>query len=166
MIATKRLFYLGLGGATAALSAGYGLLGAWQWLPLILITSGAWLWGRPRRKWASSVGFFLHVVLAAGGVIGGAASSWMLVAVVGALFAWDLDDWIWRQQSIGLDRVPPILKRQHLSRLLAVTGIGLCLAFIPLLISLRLSFGMVLLMGLLAALGLRQVVAFLRREGA
>jgi hypothetical protein len=87
----------------------------------------------------------------------------MLVGVVLALVAWDLDRFLGRMRAAG--RIKDVgLERHHLWRLLIVAGTGLFLGAVALSVKIRLGFAVVFMLALLAVLGLSRVVGFLRRE--
>ena len=56
------------------------------------------------------------------------------------------------------------LETRHLQRLSIVSGLGLLLAAAPLLVTVRLGFGVALLLGALAVLGLGLPIGFLKRQ--
>jgi hypothetical protein len=83
---------------------------------------------------------------------------------VGALCAWDLDQFVRRLEDAGQVRDPGFLVRRHLGRFLPVAGLGLLLALVALQTELRLTLWTALLLGLLAMLALGRTVRYLRRE--
>ena len=102
-------------------------------------------------------------VMAAIGLWLDLTTGWMLLALVAALTAWDLDHLGRRLQSAGSEEQSRSLERRHLQRLLAVDAVGLLLAILALEIEFRLRLTVALLLGLLAVVGLSQVVGLLRR---
>ena len=155
--------------ATAVLALGYGLGGLGAGVPLVVALGILWLIGQAgRRGWASSLGLALYTCVAAGGLLLAThlAAGWMLIGLTGALTAWDLDGFLHRLRSVK--RMDAAARRdleyRHLRRLLVVDGLGLLLAAVALGIRLELKLGVVLLVGLLAALGLSRALDFLSRE--
>lgn len=151
--------------ATAViLAAGYALGGYWAWSVVWIALSGLWWLGRRHWKWTGSVLLFIYVMAAVVGLWANFGAAWMLAGTVVALVAWDLDHFT--EQIQGVDRVVQkrTLVRTHLRRLALVSGAGLLLGGVALLVQIQLSLGVALLLGLLAVIGLRQFLAALRRE--
>ena len=151
--------------AAADLALGHGLNGSWGGVVVALVVGAFWLVGRRRRwGWVASVALVLLIGVAAVGQQGGAGGGWMLVGVVIALVAWDLDRFIWRVRAAGRVKEVDALERRHLWRLLLVAGAGLLLGTAALSVRIRLGFVVAFLLALLAMLGLSRVVGLLRRE--
>ena len=95
----------------------------------------------------------------------GVGVGWMLVGVVAALSAWDLDHFVQRLNGVGRVTKVRDLEQRHLQRLLIVDVSGLMLSVVAL--GIKVEFGLVtaMLLGLLVILGLSRMVGFLRREG-
>jgi hypothetical protein len=89
----------------------------------------------------------------------------MLVGVVAALAAWDLDCFVWRMRAAGRVEDAGFLEQHHLQRLLTVSGAGLILGAVALSLRIRLGFAAAFLLAFLAVLGLSRVIGFLQREG-
>ncbi len=148
-----------------ALLLGYGLAELWVWTPLLALPAVVWLVGLWRRwGWLTSLGFVLCASAAAAGVLLEVKAGWMLLAVVMALTAWDLDSFV-----RGMERAERVegrqdLERRHVLRLVAVEGVGVLLATVALGVRLDIGFGAVLLLGLVAVFGLSRVVVFFRRQ--
>ena len=152
--------------AAGALALGYGLGG--YGLPALLVAAlgGLWLLGRWRVwPWVAPAGLACFTLVAGAGMLLDLGAGWMLLGGVSALVAWDLDDLVRRLARAGRAEAQATIERRHLGRLAAVAGLGLALAALPPGLRLDLGFGLVLLLGLLAVLGLGRVVAYLRREG-
>ncbi len=151
--------------AAGALALGYGLSGLWTWMLLVLALGLLWLLGQRRGwGWMASAVLVLFVIAAASGLWFGLVAGWMLSGVVAALSAWDLDHFALRLRSVERVEGAHELERRHLRRLLIADGLGLLLAALALRVEIELSFGVALLLGLFAVLGLGQVIGFLRRE--
>jgi hypothetical protein len=150
----------------AALALGYGLGGPWIGVGLILAVGWLWLAGQWRGwGWVASSALVLLVGTAAFGLWLGLGTAWMLVSVVAALSAWDLDHFTQRLKRAGRVEGARALERTHLWRLLAVDGLGFTLGALALGLRIQFGFGAALVLGLLAVWGLSRVVGFLRREG-
>jgi hypothetical protein len=92
------------------------------------------------------------------------SSAWMLSGTLGALLAWDLTEFMRRLRFAPLRDDLRALERRHLARLTIVTVVGLALASIPMLVRLEFTFEWIMLLTLVAALGVTQLVAWLRRS--
>ncbi len=150
--------------AASTLAVGYATSRLWNGALLILACGGVWLLAQRRRWRADSVMLVVFLVTAALGLLIGVGSGWMLLGVTAALGAWDLDRFSRRLEFAQQGAGDGELERRHLLRLLMVSSIGLLLGAVALALSLRIGFGMILLLGLLAIMGLGQLVGFLRRE--
>ncbi len=152
--------------AAASLAMGYGLNELWGGAVTVGVVGAFWVVGQWRRwGWVASVALVLLIGAAAVGLWLGAGGGWMLVGVVAALVAWDLDRFAWRMRAAGRVEDADALERCHLQRLLTVSGAGLLLGAAALSLRVRLGFAVAFLLALLAVLGLSRVVGFLRREG-
>jgi hypothetical protein len=152
--------------AAAVLTAGYGLSGLWDGAAVALVAGGFWLIGQWRRwGWAAPVALVLLIGAATVGLWLGVGGGWMLVGVVAALVAWNLDRFVWRLRAAGRVEEADTLERHYLRRLLIVGGVGLLLGAVALSLRIRLGFAVASLLALLAVLGLSRMVGFLRREG-
>ena len=152
--------------ASAALLLGYILGGLWIWTPAILALGALWMVGE-RRRWrhVASLGLVLHATVAAMGMALGLGAGWMLLGVVGSLAAWDLGHFVETLRDAGRVEGARQLEREHLRRLVLVAGLGLLLGALALSVQSRLSFWMVMFLGLVGILSLSRVVAYLRIEG-
>jgi hypothetical protein len=150
--------------STCTLAVGYALGGAWPGTLLILALGFLWLLDQWRGGGkVASVALVFFVGAAAVGLWLDLGDVWMLLGVVAALSAWDLDRFAQRQRNVGRVENVQQLERRHLRRLLIVDGLGLLLAAAGGL-KIKVSFGAALLLALLAVLGLSRAVGFLRRE--
>lgn len=87
----------------------------------------------------------------------------LLLGLIAALSAWDLD--AFSRQVQDTDAVKPALEGRHLRRLLVVDGIGLVSAGLALTVQVRLSFGLAMAVAIAALVGLSRAIGFLRRDG-
>ena len=151
--------------AAAALALGYGQEGHWTWTLAVLAAAVAWLVGQ-WRHWSriSTVGLPVMAGFAAVGVLLGLRAELMVLGLIGALCAWDLDQFVGRLEHAGQVRDPRALADRHLGRLLPVAGLGFVLALVALQIDLRLTLLAALLLGLLAVLALGRTARYLRRQ--
>jgi hypothetical protein len=88
----------------------------------------------------------------------------MLLGLVSALATWDLQAFGRSLGRVRLGEGTRDLERRHLIRLLIVIALGLLAAGMALGIEVRLSFGLLMIMGLLVMLGMAQVLRLLRGD--
>ena len=152
--------------ASAALLLGYILGGLWIWTPAILALGALWMVGE-RRRWSqvASLGLVLHATVAAVGMALGLGAGWMLAGLVGSLAAWDLGHFLETLRDAGRVEGQRQLELDHLRRLLLVSGLGLLLGALALEVRTRLSFWVVILLGLVGIASLSRAVVYLRFEG-
>jgi len=151
--------------ATFALVLGYALHGLWAGVLFIVALGAFWLLAQRRGwDWIASVELVIFVGTAVVGLGLTSRAGWMLLGVVAALAAWDLDHFAQRMKKGGHIEGAQALERRHLLRLLVVSGLGLLLAAVALEIKITLQMGTALLLGVLAILCLSRAVGFLRRE--
>lgn len=161
-----RALFVGILLTVSTLALAYGLHGWWIAALVILIVGALWLLAqRLGWSWVAHVALVLFVSAAAFGLGQDLPTGWMLFGLVAALSAWDLDHFAHRLDGAERVQRARLLGRRHLRRLLIVDGLGLLLGGAALTIQVQLDFGLILLLGLLALLGLSRAVRFLRREG-
>jgi hypothetical protein len=163
---SKKLLLALVGLATGALVLGCraGDLGAW--IPAVAVVGGLWLLGVGRGwSWASGAGFVAYALVAAAALVQGGEVGWILPGLGMALACWDLDGLSQRMQDVERVEGRSNVVRGHLARLFAVEVVGMLLAAAALGVSLRPSFGVVLLLGLAAAVGLSRAIGVLSHEG-
>lgn len=162
---TRKLWYVSLGCATCALGAGYALGDFWIWTLPILGLAALWLLGQRRGlKWITSLELLLFVGLAAIGLWQKLAPSLMLLGIIAALAAWDIENFHQRVEGVEIVDHRDDLERKYLQRLLIIEGSGALLAVAAVSLTVTFSFGSALLLGLLAVVGLSRTIGFLRRE--
>ena len=153
--------------ALAALSLAliYGWHGEWggvlagSALGLVGI-AGLWRW-----RWLTDAGLFGYAAAAAWGVWLELPAAWLLAGLIAALAAWDLVHFARRLDLPGSQVVNrAALVRGHLQRLGLAAGLGLLLGETALALSLDLTLGWALLLGLLAIFGLGGLVGLIRRQ--
>lgn len=165
MSLTSKLLPVCIGLSAGAFALASALSGLWFLALPIPVLGVTWLAGQRRGwKWISSLGLVLGTLVAAGGLLLGLDAGWMLAGLVAALAAWDLDHFSHTVESVPRVEGARSLERRHVQRLLAAVGLGALLAAVAQGVDVTLSFGFILLLGLVAILGLSQAVAFLRSE--
>jgi len=170
MSLSEKALFASIGLAAGALALGYGLGGLWPGVAVAGGFGALWLFSqRGRRTWPAAALLLGAAALAAAGLWLDLGAGWMLAGLVGALCAWDLDHWLRQMRGVEWNESSAArrlaLEKGHLSRLVAVAGVGLALGLVALAVRVRLSFFLAVLLGLLAAWGLSRAVAYLRREG-
>ncbi|MBN1922221.1 MAG: hypothetical protein JW892_13320 [Anaerolineae bacterium] len=83
---------------------------------------------------------------------------WLLVGIMAALAAWDLEAFGARMAGVARIEHEHALVRDHLRQLGLVCGAGLLLATLASLVRIRLSFGVALVLASIAVLGLGYVL--------
>jgi len=162
--------------AAAACVAGSLLAGARPAAPLVALAALSLLPAalppllsrRGQRPWGPPLTLAGFAGLAAVGLLLGVGAGWMLLAVIAALCAWDLEHFY------GVLSHPAYAasaarrrkaEKAHLGRLLAVLAVGLLLGALGLIAPARLTFLPALLLSLLALLGLSWILSFFRAWG-
>jgi hypothetical protein len=159
-----RLVLPSIGLATVALGVGYAQAGMGTRTLLLAAFVLPWLLGRwPRLAWMPSAGLGLYVAAAVVGLWLDAGAGWMLLAVIIALTAWDLDHFSRRQTHAARVEGQRDMERHHLQRLLAIDLVAGLLAALALGVRVQLAFGAVLVLGLLSVFGLSRAIRCLRR---
>ena len=159
-----RLLPISTMAAALALAAGYGP-SRWTGALFVGAVGLLWLLGQRRHaEWPASPALVIFVGAAVLGTWWDAPKGLMLMGVVAALAAWDLDHLSQRLMSVKPGEGVRACERGHIRRLLGVAGLGLLLGAVALASQVRLGLGQVFLLGLLAMAGLSGAVGFLRRE--
>jgi hypothetical protein len=165
MIAIQRIFWAQMLVAVAALAIGYALAGL-LFVSMIIVLLGAMWFSAQQRKSTGLEGFLLTVFLLAGGFgfwVG--VPAWMsLIATVATLGAWDLDHFLQRLSTVERVEFDTGLGREHIRRLAVVQGLGLLLGLLALTIHMKISFWWEALLVLLAVIGIRQLIRFVRKQ--
>lgn len=161
----RKLWYISLGCVTFALVIGYAIGGLWIWTLPILGLAVLWLVGQRRGlKWVASVDFSLFVGFAVIGIWQELSFALMLLGMIAALAAWDMDYFQQRLEDVERVSQREVLERKYLQRLLIIEVSGAILTFTAVSLTVTFSFGSALLLGLLAVIGLSRTIRFLRHE--
>ena len=162
---TMRLALISTLLATAALAHPYALRGYWTGTLIIVDTGILWLVGRYRRwRWMPSLALALFLGAAVIGMLWMPRSIWMMLGIVAAVSAWDLDHFAQRVRAAGRVEGARDLETRHLQRLLLVDSLGLGLGAVALRLRVTLDFPTALLLAFVAVLGLSWAVRSMRRE--
>lgn len=152
----------------AALSAGagFGLQASWIGLALAFIAGVLWLLILRRRiEWAASLPLFGFTALAVFGIAVGVGPGWILVSLAAALAAWDLDYFLRRVREVKDSSLAASMTAHHLRRLVGVIAVGVLVASGALFIQYRLTFGMAIIVSLLAVFVLTRLISMFTRSG-
>jgi hypothetical protein len=143
---------------------GSALAGRWLLLLIFLLSGGLWL----ARRWSprplattAYLGSTLALAVAAGLEVG---AGWLLLGMVGALAAWDLDAFAGRLAHVDGPESETVLVDIHLRRLALVLLLALTLSSVALLVQVDLGYGLVLLLVVLAFVALSRTVTLFRRD--
>jgi hypothetical protein len=143
--------YFVMGINRAAIS--FGLLGM-VWLVCIY---KAW-------RWTSVIAMITIITASAAGVYLELQPSWMLIAVIYALFAWDLTDFDRRLTLASPDDDRAALERDHLTRLIPIFFISILVSVGDLGLRIRFTFEWALGLIVLSIGGISAMLWWLRRE--
>ena len=153
---------VGVGSLTYAY-AGTGLDGLVRGL---LVLGAFWLFaGWKRWIWFSIIAILVTVALAGFGLWIELSPGWMIAGALGGLLAWDLSDFMRRLHFAHITDDKRALERRHLTRVTIVALVGMLLATISILVRLEFTLEWMMLLALVGALGVTQLVAWLRRRG-
>jgi hypothetical protein len=161
---TRPLIWLGLMAGLSILALGFALQIHWALLlaPLVLGLSW-WLGARSNRQWLVAVVMVVYSIAAVGVFLAGFSPLWLAFSSVAMLIAWDLQSFTWRLMAAGRIENEAQLIMRHLRRLGSVSIAGLGLILASTFLRFRLSFGIILVLGVLAILGLRQSISVASR---
>ena len=163
--AMKHEALLGIMLAALLLAAGYAVRALWPWALGSVAIGGLWVAGQQRGwGWTATPGMVGLVGLTTAGIFLGLPVLWMLACATAALVAWDLSHFAQRLSEAGRVEDTAALQRARRRRLAIVAGLGLLLGGTALIARVELGFGIALLLGLLAIVGLSRAVVFMRRE--
>jgi hypothetical protein len=141
--------------AGVGLVLGYEFSLLWLWVSLGLL----WLIGHySPGQGTSTMGLVIFIGAAGYGVWQGRPAGWLLVSLVAALAAWDLDHFERRLRRADTRQAD--LRRAHLQRLAVVAGLGLGLGWLALGLRVELNLGWAIVLSLLAIIGLSWVLGF------
>lgn len=132
----------------------------------LLALGALWLFaGWKRWTWFSILAILMTVALAGFGLWIALSPGWMIAGSLGGLLAWDLSDFMRRLQFVHITDDKSGLERRHLTRVTIVALAGMLLASIAMLVRLEFTLEWMMLLALVGALGVTQLVVWLRRRG-
>ena len=153
----RSLTWLGLLTGSSILALGFILYIHWALLliPLALGLSW-WLGTRSNHQWLITMVMMLYPIAVVGVFLAGFSPLWLAFSSVAMLIAWDLQSFAWRLMAAGRIENETQLVVRHLRRLGSVSIAGLGLIVAATFLRFRIGFGIILVLGVLAILGLRQ----------
>ena len=164
---TRKLQPICIGLSTFLIVLSYAINQFWVAAFLITILGILWMVGYLKGwKWQTPVMFTLFIGASAIGLWLNLSQWLILLSMAGAISAWDLDHFTQRMRYAGLVVERPNLEKYHIKRLLVVNLFGLLLSVIALNVQVKLGFGAILLLGMIAVLGLNQVIIFLKGKSS
>lgn len=160
----KAVQYVSILVCTGSLGWNYYIDGHASLARWILLAGLLWIVAEARHvRWAASLGLLTCLILAGFGLWLDLPLGWMLAASLGALIAWDLTDFTRRVASASADDEIAAVTRRHLARLSIVTAIGFILSLAGMLSRLEFTFEWAAFLALLAALGVTQLVGWIKK---
>ena len=153
----------------AALAIGYGYAQNSQiYSSLVFALLGA-VWCEALLRHWNRLASPLLVVFTGGAVYGawqGFPPIIMLVGILAALSAWDLDHMLQRFARVKPAARMHGLEHRHMLRLAGMNGVSLLLGGSALIFKVHISFPLALILGLAAVIALSQVVVYIRRSSS
>jgi hypothetical protein len=160
-----QLFSIALG--VGSLAWGYTQVGLSHFAQWILIFGAVWLFAIWQRwRWFAYVGFGFNFLAAALGLwFLNFQPGWMFAGAIGGLLAWDLTYFLYRLRFAASDEERRNMEKRHLFRISFLALIGFVLANAAMALKLQFNFEWALLSAVVAALGITQIVSWLRKKG-
>ncbi len=154
---------LGIG----SLAWGYLQVGLPQFARWILFFGALWLLAVWQRwRWFATIGLIFNFLVAALGLwLLNFPPGWMFAGAIGALLAWDLTYFRYRQRFVSSDDERHAMEGRHLVRLSVLALLGFGLASLAMAVKLQFNFQWALLLALVAILGTMQLVSWFRKRG-
>jgi hypothetical protein len=147
-----------------SLAWGFAQVGLSPFARGILAFGAAWLFAVWRGwRWFAYVGLVFNFLVAALGLwFLNFSPGWMFAGAIGGLLAWDLTDFRYRLRFSGSDEERRVVEVRHLRRISVLAMLGMGLASLAMIVKLQFNFEWALLLGIVAALGITQVVNWFR----
>jgi len=158
----RRILIISIIFAAFSVAIGYGMGSLWLVAPVFLIAGGGWVFFEWRGwDWPASIFLLGFVAACVLGMLLLLSPLIMLLGVLAALLAWDLDHMSRRLKGIHEKCMAECQARQHLLRLMLVNGCGLVLATAALLIRTPTSFIGAIILSVMVILGVGFTVGYL-----
>ncbi|MBE3145515.1 MAG: hypothetical protein IMZ61_16560 [Planctomycetes bacterium] len=143
----------------------YGLAGFWAWSLVFILAGGGWLLAVRRDLEGLSTVLFLGFLIAAVfGCLIQLSLVLLVFSVVEALTAWDLDYFTRRLELVSDGEAAKKMEKQHIRRVLFLTGLGLTLTDLAMLFRTGFSFWTVFWLVVVIILTAGLVIGYLRRS--
>ncbi len=165
MSAIQRVFVAHLLVAVAALAVGYARAGQLLVSLVIVLLGTAWVFTQQRLgNGLTGILLFLFILAGAVGFLFMLPGWLLLIAVVAALGAWDLDHFLKRLNAVERVDFASGVGREHLRRLGMVEGLGILDGLLGLTFRFVISFWWEALIVLLGVICIWAVVRFVRKQ--
>lgn len=153
---------LGIG----SLAWGYTQVGLPEFGRWIIIFGVAWLFTIWQRwRWFAYAGVTFNFLAAAVGLwFLNFPPGWMFAGAIGGLLAWDLTFFLYRQRFAASDKERLAMEKRHLFRISFLALLGFGLANVAMALKFQFNFEWALLSAIVAALGITQIVTWLRKR--
>jgi hypothetical protein len=156
--------YLCLAVSALSLSMAFWQVGYIILISPSIILTGFWGLAHWRGwRWARDMAFAVSILLVGFGAWAGGSPFWLLLALAGALVAWDMGRFAWLLVRAGIVRDEAGLWKAHFIRLGGVLVIGLGLSFLALNLSLGVNFDVSLVLAFVLIFTFSRVVGYLRQ---
>lgn len=134
------------------MAAAFGLKAKATAFVAVLIISGIWL-TNTYKQWRaiSSIAFLVMISTAAYGMLM-KTSPWLWVSTISMIAAWDLEQLA--RRLARFDKVEGPLEAEHIKRLALVSLLALAVSAVALSVKVNLNFSVTLLIGIVLVLGL------------
>ena len=163
MMRNLQSVFIGL--TTVAVGLAY-VTGHLENVALVVVLLGVfWITGHYKGwNWLGSMMFFVFVGFCTAGLYFNLSREWLFLGLIGALSAFDMNRFEQRKTMAGMIKRGHELEKRHLFRLITVIFFSLVLGKIAASVKIKIEFGAVLTLGLLAVLCLNRVTIYLKRE--
>jgi len=166
----KTTYYFWIGNLIlAAIFTAYAYWEQSTWFGMAFTLVWMILWGLSQlldNSYSPGIFFFVFMGVCLVGIFLGLHSVFLFLGVTAALNAWDSDRFYRRWKDALGREANNNLERRHIFRLLLVDGVAIGVAILGLTIKTQLSFGLMLLVVVIAVMSLSQLVRLLRNPGS
>lgn len=163
MMRNLQPIFIGL--ATVAVSLAYGTGYFENTALIVVLLGGFWITGHYKGwNWLGSMMFFVFVGFCTVGLYLNLSREWLFFGLIGALCAFDANRFDQRKAMVGTVKRRHDLEKRHLLRLMTVILLSLALGILTTAVKIKIEFGSVVALGLLAVLCLSRVTIYLKRE--
>lgn len=118
------------------------------------------------QKWAWGPTICAFGLLLFASILHNISEIWLYICLLGCLVAWDLSYFLLDMQLAELVRQEKSIENDHLARLALIVGLSTIILFISKGLSIDLSFGWVLILGLVLIFGFSRAINMIRESSA